>query len=250
MRRNLALRTDQGEAQHARRSLDVEARAFFRGVDMRDFLNAPNGLSKQSFPLNERLDADPSQSPLGGRTERMGQLQDAQKGAEVTSEATERELELEAQLVEARSIIQEQLMCCELHQIEAITISCMVYSNRHCVFVDSYIQLGMAIYQNKCAICATPALLGLYSCCMKLKGSSAVGDGAETRNLLWASIMSKHLAKSERPRRLSGHLSSERDSIISSPAELPYNFYDVFELSYIQSFLEVLAVGGCVLDRK
>lgn len=40
----------------------------------------------------------------------MGQLQDAQKGAEVTSEATERELELEAQLVEARSIIQEQVL--------------------------------------------------------------------------------------------------------------------------------------------
>lgn len=39
----------------------------------------------------------------------MGQLQDPQKGAEVTSEATERELELEAQLVEARSIIQEQV---------------------------------------------------------------------------------------------------------------------------------------------
>lgn len=41
--------------------------------------------------------------------ERMVQLQDAQQGAEVTSEATERELELEAQLVEARSIIQEQV---------------------------------------------------------------------------------------------------------------------------------------------
>ena len=40
---------------------------------------------------------------------RMSQLQDAQKGAEVTCEATERELELEAQLVEARSIIQEQV---------------------------------------------------------------------------------------------------------------------------------------------
>jgi X breakpoint 2-interacting protein len=40
---------------------------------------------------------------------RMTQLQDAQKGAEVTSEVTERELELEAQLVEARSIIQEQV---------------------------------------------------------------------------------------------------------------------------------------------
>ena len=42
--------------------------------------------------------------------ERMVQLQAAQKGAEVTSEATERELELEAQLVEARSIIQEQVI--------------------------------------------------------------------------------------------------------------------------------------------
>lgn len=41
--------------------------------------------------------------------ERMVQLQDAQKESEVTSEATERELELEAQLVEARSIIQEQV---------------------------------------------------------------------------------------------------------------------------------------------
>ena len=41
--------------------------------------------------------------------DRLYQLQDAQKGADVTSEATERELELEAQLVEARSIIQEQV---------------------------------------------------------------------------------------------------------------------------------------------
>ncbi|TXG60970.1 hypothetical protein EZV62_012333 [Acer yangbiense] len=139
-------------------------------VDMRDFLNAPNGSSnsKQSVAVNERLETDPSQSPLGGRTdvfdlpfrmardqieeslrnkmasikERMVQLQDAQKEAEVTSEATERELELEAQLVEARSIIQEQ-----------------------------------------------------------------------------ASIMSKHLAKSERPRRLNGHFNSDRESIISSPTE-------------------------------
>lgn len=39
----------------------------------------------------------------------MIQLLDAQKGSEVTSEVTERELELEAQLVEARSIVQEQV---------------------------------------------------------------------------------------------------------------------------------------------
>ncbi|KAK4392608.1 Afadin- and alpha-actinin-binding protein B [Sesamum angolense] len=103
------------------------------------FLNAPNG--KQSCPINERSDADPSQSPMGGRTdmfdlplhmardqieeslrtkmasikERMVQLQDAHKGAEVTSEVTERELELEAQLVEARSIIQEQASMMSKH---------------------------------------------------------------------------------------------------------------------------------------
>lgn len=40
---------------------------------------------------------------------RMTQLQDAQKGGEVTSKATDQELELKAQLVEARSIIQEQV---------------------------------------------------------------------------------------------------------------------------------------------
>ncbi|XP_023731807.1 uncharacterized protein LOC111879572 [Lactuca sativa] len=146
---------------------NADLRALLRSmqVDMRDFLNAPNGSSKHPSPVR---DADPTQSPLGGRTdvfdlpfnmgrdqieaflrnkvasikERMGQLQDAQKEAEVTSEATERELELEAQLVEARSIIQEQ-----------------------------------------------------------------------------ASIMSKHLAKSEKPRRLSGLINSERDSIISSSAD-------------------------------
>lgn len=117
---------------------NTDLRALLRSmqVDMRDFLNAPNGVSKQSL-----ADTDSSQSPLGGRTdvfdlplhmardqieeslrnkmasikERMGQLQDAQKGAEVTSEATERELELEAQLVEARSIIQEQASIMSKH---------------------------------------------------------------------------------------------------------------------------------------
>lgn len=52
----------------------------------------------------------------------MVQIQDAQKGAEFTSEVSERELELEAQLVEARSIIQEQviIMFLELHVRELI----------------------------------------------------------------------------------------------------------------------------------
>ncbi|KAL6525485.1 hypothetical protein OROHE_015792 [Orobanche hederae] len=147
---------------------NANLRTLLRSMEdeMREFLNAPN--RKKSSPVIDRLDADLSQSPLGGRMdmfdlplhmardqieeslrtkmasikERMVQLQDAQKGSEVTSEVTERELELEAQLVEARSIIQEQ-----------------------------------------------------------------------------ASIMSKHLAKSEKPRRLSCHLNSDRDSILSSPSE-------------------------------
>lgn len=36
-------------------------------VDMRDFLNAPNGLSKQPLTANERAENDPSRSPLVGR---------------------------------------------------------------------------------------------------------------------------------------------------------------------------------------
>ncbi|KAL3643092.1 hypothetical protein CASFOL_013907 [Castilleja foliolosa] len=148
---------------------NADLRALLRAmqkVDMREFINAPN--AKKSSPVNHRSNADLSQSPLGGRTdmfdlplhmgrdqieeslrtkmtsikERMIQLQDSQKGADLTTEVTERELELEAQLVEARTILQEQ-----------------------------------------------------------------------------ASIMSKHLAKSEKPRRLSGHFNSDRDSILSSPSE-------------------------------
>lgn len=142
---------------------NADLRALLRSmqVDMREFLNAPNG--KLSSPVNTRSDADLSQSPLCGRTdmfdlplhmardqieeslrtkmnsikERMVQIQDAQKDSELTSEVSERELELEAQLVEARSIIQEQ-----------------------------------------------------------------------------ASIMSKHIPKSTKPRRLSIHMNSERDSVL------------------------------------
>jgi len=36
-------------------------------VDMRDFLNAPNGLPKQSLTGNERVESDPLQSPLVGK---------------------------------------------------------------------------------------------------------------------------------------------------------------------------------------
>ncbi|EXB54737.1 hypothetical protein L484_012837 [Morus notabilis] len=120
---------------------DLKALLRSMQVDMRDFINAPNGLSKQSLAVNEGVETDLARSPFGGKTdvfdmpfhmardqieeslrtkmasikERMVQLQDAQKGAEVTSEATERELELEAQLVEARSIIQEQASIMSKH---------------------------------------------------------------------------------------------------------------------------------------
>lgn len=37
-------------------------------MDMRDFINAPNGQSKQSLAANERVETEHTQSPLGGRT--------------------------------------------------------------------------------------------------------------------------------------------------------------------------------------
>lgn len=38
-------------------------------MEMRDLLNAaPSGLPKQNVPVNENNDADPTQSPLCGRT--------------------------------------------------------------------------------------------------------------------------------------------------------------------------------------
>ncbi|KAK8949059.1 hypothetical protein KSP39_PZI006325 [Platanthera zijinensis] len=121
---------------------NADLRALLRSmqVDMRDFLNTSNGESLQNLLANDKQDVEP-QTPLGGRTDvfdlpfhmardqieeslrtkmasikaRMVQLQDAQKGAELSSEATERELELEAQLVEARSIIQEQASIMSRH---------------------------------------------------------------------------------------------------------------------------------------
>ncbi|XBI10100.1 hypothetical protein VPH35_137475 [Triticum aestivum] len=122
---------------------NADLRALLRSMqmDMREFLNAPTGSSQPAVAGNGRQEAGSPQSPLGGKTDvfdlpfhmardqieeslrtkmasvkaRMTQLQDAQKGAEVTSEVTERELELEAQLVEARSIIQEQASIMSKH---------------------------------------------------------------------------------------------------------------------------------------
>ncbi|KAG7029809.1 Afadin- and alpha-actinin-binding protein, partial [Cucurbita argyrosperma subsp. argyrosperma] len=124
-------------------SENADLKALLRSmqVDMRDFLNAPNGLPKQPLAVNERVESEGARFSFGGRTdvfdlpfhmardkieeslrnkmasikEQMGELQDAQKESEVTSEATERELELEAQLVEARSIILEQASIMSKH---------------------------------------------------------------------------------------------------------------------------------------
>ncbi|PKA55373.1 hypothetical protein AXF42_Ash004012 [Apostasia shenzhenica] len=122
---------------------NADLRALLRSmqIDMREFLNAPNTTSQQTLSVNDKQGAKSPESPLGGRTDvfdlpfhmardqieeslrtkmasikaRMVQLQDAQKIAEVSSEATERELELEAQLVEARSIIEEQASIMSKH---------------------------------------------------------------------------------------------------------------------------------------
>ncbi|KAJ3693395.1 hypothetical protein LUZ60_008875 [Juncus effusus] len=119
---------------------DLKALLRSMQMDMRNFINAENGLIQQTPEANGRQNGSP-QSTLGGKTDmfdlpfhmardqieeslrtkmasikaRMTQLQDAQKGAEVTSEVTDRELELEAQLVEARSIIQEQASIMSKH---------------------------------------------------------------------------------------------------------------------------------------
>lgn len=127
--------------KHELMAENSDLRALLRTmqVDMRDFLNTPNCVTKAGS--NSLVDNEPPPTPLGGRTdvfdlpfhmardqieqslrakmasikERMLQLQDAQTGSDVTCEASERELELEAQLVEARSIIQEQASIMSKH---------------------------------------------------------------------------------------------------------------------------------------
>eukprot|EP00249_Psilotum_nudum_P010131 c22352_g1_i2 orf=411-1475(+) len=115
---------------------NADLRALLRSMqtDMRDFLNMPNGPTKAGSSTNSVSESEQPPTPLGGRTDvfdlpfhmardqieqslraKMAlikdcvlQLQETQMGGQVSCEASERELELEAQLVEARSIIQEQ----------------------------------------------------------------------------------------------------------------------------------------------
>ncbi|OAY68200.1 Afadin- and alpha-actinin-binding protein [Ananas comosus] len=108
-----------------------DLRALLRSMqmDMRDFLNAPNGLSQQTLAGNEKQDAGSPQSPLGGRTDVF-----------------------DLPFHMARDQIEESL---------------------------------------------------------RTKMAS-----------IKASIMSKHFAKSDKPRRLSGHLDAERESIHSALTEV------------------------------
>ncbi|MCO5608222.1 hypothetical protein L7F22_062428 [Adiantum nelumboides] len=123
---------------------NAELRAVLRTtqMEMRDFLNASNCASKNG--VNGLSDTEPPPTPLGGRTdifdlpfhmardqieqslrvkmasikERILELQDTQKSSDMACEASERELELEAQLVEARSIIQEQASIMSKHAMK------------------------------------------------------------------------------------------------------------------------------------
>ncbi|KAG6520130.1 hypothetical protein ZIOFF_017162 [Zingiber officinale] len=81
----------------------------WKGKDMIDTMWEDDFTLRTQFP-HFSLE-DKARIVAGGNDRnpaRMTQLQDEQKEAEVTCEATEKELELEAQLVEARGIIQEQ----------------------------------------------------------------------------------------------------------------------------------------------
>ncbi|PKU80344.1 hypothetical protein MA16_Dca005875 [Dendrobium catenatum] len=86
---------------------NADLRASLRS--MQDVFDLPFHIAKDQIEESLR-------TKMASIKARMVQLQDAQKGAEVSSEATERELELEAQLVEARSIIQEQVIVTLLQQ--------------------------------------------------------------------------------------------------------------------------------------
>ncbi|XP_073014768.1 uncharacterized protein [Primulina eburnea] len=112
---------------------NADLRALLRS--MQDMFDLPLHMARDQIEESLR-------TKMTSIKERMFQLQDSHKVAELTSDVTERELELEAQLVEARSIIQEQ-----------------------------------------------------------------------------ASIMSKRLAKPEKPRRLSGYMGTDRDLLLSLPSE-------------------------------
>lgn len=119
-----------------------DLRALLRSMqgDMRDFLNTPSGLMRPGTGASSH-ELEPPPTPLGGRTdvfdlpfhmardqieqslrakmttikERMMQLQESPKGLDAGRETSDREQALEAQLVEARSIISEQASLMNKH---------------------------------------------------------------------------------------------------------------------------------------
>uniref|UniRef100_A0A7I4AAC6 Uncharacterized protein n=1 Tax=Physcomitrium patens TaxID=3218 RepID=A0A7I4AAC6_PHYPA len=124
---------------------NLELRGLLRSMqdDMRDFLNTPSGLIRPGTGVSSH-EHEPPATPLGGRTdvfdlpfhmardqigeslrakmstikERMMQLQESQKLLDAGRETSEREQALEAQLLEARSIISEQASLMNKHMSE------------------------------------------------------------------------------------------------------------------------------------
>ncbi|KAH0896515.1 hypothetical protein HID58_046083, partial [Brassica napus] len=131
-------------------------------IDMRDFfLNAPNGSANPSLAGNEKREADPSQYPLGEKTdvfdlpfrmargqiveslrakmafikvfllptflvtEHMVQLQDVPKGISVISEATERERESSNVKLSLDVLLQESIMYTRLPKSKQLKLLCL-----------------------------------------------------------------------------------------------------------------------------
>ncbi|KAG0616971.1 hypothetical protein M758_5G156000 [Ceratodon purpureus] len=135
------------EAYESKKQELVAENADLRGLlrsmqaDMRDFLNTSSGMGRSGSIANGSADLEPPPTPLGGRTdvfdlpfhmardqieqslrakmstikERMIQLQD-QKGGQA-GDSSARELQLEEQLAEARSIIDEQTTRMTRHNV-------------------------------------------------------------------------------------------------------------------------------------
>ncbi|CDY61500.1 BnaC02g44460D [Brassica napus] len=124
-------------------------------IDMRDFfLNAPNGSANPSLAGNEKREADPSQYPLGEKTDvfdlpfRMARgqiveslrakmafikvfllptflLQDVPKGISVISEATERERESSNVKLSLDVLLQESIMYTRLPKSKQLKLLCL-----------------------------------------------------------------------------------------------------------------------------
>ncbi|XP_024538063.1 afadin- and alpha-actinin-binding protein [Selaginella moellendorffii] len=112
------LMTENAELKTLLRAMQMDMRNFLNNSqtscdnDLPDRPVTPLGGRADLFDLPFHIAKDQIEESLRSKMasikEYIIQFQQAEKGMQLVSEATERELELEAQLVEARSIIQEQ----------------------------------------------------------------------------------------------------------------------------------------------